>query len=143
MSYNFRMKKDELMQILQECEGQFVGITKILDKESSNAIDIKPLSTHFFVEMESYARYFPSDGTKDGIKDGLILNKSQKAIIWIIGETPDITLEALAERMGISVRNTEKNVAKLKEKGILFQIKTFHILTIHGFSPSKHNTSPW
>jgi ATP-dependent DNA helicase RecG len=37
-------------------------------KEIGNTIEIKPLSTHFFVEMESPQKILPDSGLKDGIK---------------------------------------------------------------------------
>ena len=38
-------------------------------KEIGNTIEIKPLSTHFFVEMGSPQKILPDSGLKDGIKD--------------------------------------------------------------------------
>jgi ATP-dependent DNA helicase RecG len=71
-------------------------------------------------------RLLPDDGIKDGIKDGLKdgikLNKIQQEMLDAILKDRNITHEALAEKVGISVRNTEKNIAHLKEEGLLKRI---------------------
>ncbi len=75
--------------------------------------------------LETIARVFlelPGDGIRDGIKDGIKLNKIQRDILSEIQKDRNITLEALAEKVGISVRNIEKNIARLKEEGLLKRI---------------------
>jgi ATP-dependent DNA helicase RecG len=99
-------------------------------KEIGNTIEIKPLSTHFFVEMESPQKILPDSGLKDGLKvekkdglkDGIKLSKNQEEILRRVLEDKNITQEALAEKIGISTRNVEKRIADLKEKGILKRI---------------------
>ena len=101
-----------------------------LCKKNNNAIVIKPLSTHFFLEMESLKGLLPGDnikdglrdGLSDGIKDGIKLNKIQQDILSEIHRERNITIERLAEKVGISVRNIEKNIARLKEEGHLKRI---------------------
>lgn len=101
-----------------------------LCKKNNNAIVIKPLSTHFFLEMESSKESLPDDGLKDGLKDGLSdgikdgikLNKIQQDILNEIHRDRNITIEKLAEKVGISVRNIEKNITRLKKEGALERI---------------------
>jgi len=105
-----------------------------LCKKNNNAIVIKPHSTHFFLEMESLKGLLPGDNIKDGLKDGLSdgirggikdgikLNKIQQDILSEIHRERNITIEALSEKVGISVRNIEKNIARLKEEGLLKRI---------------------
>jgi predicted HTH transcriptional regulator len=90
--------------------------------EIGNTIDIKPLSTHFFVEMESPKKLLPDNGLKNSKKDGIKLNKSQERIINLVMEDKNITHESLAEKVGISIRNVEKRIADLKQKRILIRI---------------------
>jgi hypothetical protein len=68
------LKKQELIKVLQEGEGQFVEFKEKADNSLTKeivAFEIKPLSTHFFVEMESQKKSLPGIGLKDGIKDDL------------------------------------------------------------------------
>lgn len=105
-----------------------------LCKNNDNTLIIKPLSTHFFLEMRS-SRGLPSDydvteslkdgkqdGLKDGIKNGIKLSKVQQQILGEILKDRHITREALAGIVGISVRNIEKNISRLKEEGLLERI---------------------
>jgi predicted HTH transcriptional regulator len=62
------------------------------------------------------------DGKKDGLKDGIKLSKNQEEILRLVQENKNITQEALAEKVGISIRNVEKRITDLKEKGILKRI---------------------
>ncbi len=47
------------------------------------------------------------------------LNATQQAILGLLSENPKLTGVELAEKVGISKRNIESNVKKLKEKGFL------------------------
>jgi ATP-dependent DNA helicase RecG len=101
--------------------------------ENNNDIDIKPGDTYFSVEMKSPAVLPEVDetinqnggingGLNGGINGGIKLSKNQQAIIKTIFEVPDVTLEVLAEKVGIPLRSVERNIAILKEKGILDRI---------------------
>jgi len=60
---------------------------------------------------------------KDGInddKDGI--NFIQQKILDAIRKTPEITATSLSEMLKINVRNTEKNIKVLKDKGIIVRI---------------------
>ena len=61
-------------------------------------------------------------GINGGLNGGIKLSKNQQAIIKTIFEVPDVTLEVLAEKVGIPLRSVERNIAILKEKGILDRI---------------------
>lgn len=50
---------------------------------------------------------------------GVELNATQKSIIDLLSENVQMSGTELAERIGISKRNIETNIKKLKEKGIL------------------------
>lgn len=67
-----------------------------------------------------------NDGINDGlssvkssVKGGKELNKSQKKILEMLKENPNLKLEDLAEPVGISKRAIEKNVKVLREKEYL------------------------
>jgi ATP-dependent DNA helicase RecG len=93
--------------------------------ENKNSVDIKPGDTYFSVEMKSPLVdeiTVQNVGKNVGIKVGIKLTKNQQTILRIIDESPDITLEVLAEKVGIAVRSIERNIAILKEKGILDRI---------------------
>lgn len=69
------------------------------------------------------------DTVKDTEKDTVKLNKSQLRILEIISRDPNITIEGLSAKIHINIRNTKKNISKLKELGNLKRIgsdKTGH-----------------
>jgi len=37
-------------------------------------------------------------------------------------QNPNITIEELSKKLNINIRNTKKNIAKLKEKGLIKRI---------------------
>ena len=102
------------------------GIKRIKQfcKENNNDVEIKPTDTHFFVKMKTLDR--PKDGVKDGVKVGVKgrgkLNETQKKLLELALEDKKITMKELAEKIGITTRGVEKNIAKLKEKGLLIRI---------------------
>ena len=60
------------------------------------------------------------DTVKDTVKDTLkLLSDSEKRILEEISKNPKINAEKLSEFIGINLRNTKKNIAKLKEKKLL------------------------
>ncbi len=59
------------------------------------------------------------DGVKDRVKDGVKLSDNQQKILSLIFENKAITRQELAEKIGINVRNVDKNLNKLKERGLL------------------------
>jgi ATP-dependent DNA helicase RecG len=59
---------------------------------------------------------------KDTEKDTEKVTEKQKIIIDNIINNPNITTEELALILGINLRNTKNNIAKLKSRGILERI---------------------
>jgi ATP-dependent DNA helicase RecG len=102
------------------------GIKRIRNfcKENNNDVEIKPTETHFFVKMKALDR--SKDGVKVDIKDGVKgrgkLNETQKKLLELVLEDKKITMKELAEKIGITTRGVEKNISKLKEKGLLVRI---------------------
>jgi ATP-dependent DNA helicase RecG len=61
-------------------------------------------------------------GVKDGIKDKDGINNIQIEIIYSIQKTPEITAESLSKILKINIRNIEKNLKLLKEKGYIQRV---------------------
>ncbi len=63
------------------------------------------------------------DTLKDTVKDTVKeLSKNERKIYEIMKENPKITAEQLSEILGINLRNTKRNIAKLKEKGLIVRV---------------------
>lgn len=97
--------------------------------KNMNTVDIKPGDTYFSVDMSASAISRQNDendketvGINVGINVGIKLNGNQQAIIKLIDENPNVTLDALAERVGITVRSIQRNITGLREKGILERV---------------------
>jgi len=58
-----------------------------------------------------------SIGINIGIKDGI--NETQKKIVALMKTDPKITAEQIANEIGISKRNVESNISKMKKAGIV------------------------
>ena len=61
-------------------------------------------------------------GEKVGEKVGGKLTENQQKIIKLISKKPYISAREISEIIKISLRKTEKNIAKLKQKGLLKRI---------------------
>ncbi len=57
-----------------------------------------------------------------GEKVGEKLAENQKLIVNLIGQDKYISTRKIAEKIGISVRKTEENLSKLREKGIIARV---------------------
>lgn len=57
---------------------------------------------------------------KVGVGEGLV--ESQKRILSLISENPRISKQELAKKIGISTTAVDKNIIKLKQKGLLKRI---------------------
>lgn len=106
-----------------------------------NEIEIKPTGTHFFVKMNAF-EYNVADHTKngawgmvkngasvgvnvgvnDGVNVGVKLSDTPKKILSLLMADNNITRKELSEKIGISIRTIERNIAGLKEKGLLTRI---------------------
>jgi len=60
-----------------------------------------------------------SDGINDGINDGIKLSDIEALILSEMADSPHITLAALTEKTGKSLRTIERVVKSLREKGII------------------------
>ena len=65
---------------------------------------------------------YKKDTIRDTLKDTIKLSISQEKIINEIKANPDITAEKLSAVLKINLRNAKKNIAKLKEIGLLKRI---------------------
>lgn len=59
---------------------------------------------------------------KDTVKDTVKFSRNEELAINLIRKNPIITAEELSEKLKINLRNTKKNIAKLKETGIIRRI---------------------
>ena len=101
--------------------------------ENNNDIDIKPGDTYFSVEMESPKEVEITEqnvgvnvGDNDGVKVGenveVKLSKNQNLILQLLLEDKELSIEKLAERVGITTRSIERNISILKDKGLLERV---------------------
>ncbi|UCH95991.1 MAG: putative DNA binding domain-containing protein [Candidatus Aminicenantes bacterium] len=93
--------------------------------ENNNAIDIKPGDTYFSVEMKSPKAIEITEqnvGENVGVNVGENLSKNQNLILQLLLENKYLSIEKLAETLGITVRSIERNISGLKEKGLLERI---------------------
>jgi ATP-dependent DNA helicase RecG len=97
-----RMKQEVLKAGLQEPQYEFTRFFTIL---------FKRLNTERVGERV---------GEKVGEK--MSLTENQKKIIDLIGGDKTISAKKIAEIIGISVRKTEENLAKLRDKGIIKRV---------------------
>ena len=90
------------------------GIKRIQEecKKNNNKVEITPSEHHFHVTSES----FKEERMKEGSE------KSSEKILSLIRENPKISAKEISEIIGISSRDVEKNIAKLKEKGFLKRV---------------------
>ena len=50
------------------------------------------------------------------------MQKSMQKIVMLISASPDITLSEMASQLGMSRNGVDKNIRKLKEKGIIRRV---------------------
>ena len=101
--------------------------------ENNNDIDIKPGDTYFSVEMKSPKEVEITEqnvgvnvGDNVGVKVGenveVKLSKNQNLILQLLLENKELSIERLAERVGITTRSIERNIFILKDKGLLERV---------------------
>lgn len=61
-----------------------------------------------------------SIGSTAGWVDGLV--ESQKKIIQLVQNDPQISKKAMSQQIGISPTAVDKNITVLKEKGLLYRV---------------------
>lgn len=82
----------------------------------------EPLPMHSIGETSVEHRQNIGDELAEGRSiDGMELNATQRRIVEMLSEDSELTGVALAEQIGISKRNIETNIKKLKELGILIR----------------------
>ena len=93
------------------------GIKRVTNAcvENSNEVNFE-FSDSFWVTIKS-------NNTEKGVEKGVEkLTDNQKSIIEIIKRNPYVTARELSPLIGISHRKIQKNMAKLKEYGIIERI---------------------
>lgn len=114
----------------------FKRIKDICTAENAPFPEVEVNENYFYVTFKQNPEYLKMskeetlDGAKvkkdverDTIKDIVIsLSVNEKKIIEEISKNPKITAEKLSELIGINLRNTKKNIGKLKKKGILERV---------------------
>jgi ATP-dependent DNA helicase RecG len=101
--------------------------------ENNNEIDIMPGDTYFSVEMKSPKELEITDqnigvkvgdnvGVRVGENVGVKLSKNQNLILQVLMENKELSMEKLAEKLGITVRSIERNISGLKKKGLLERV---------------------
>jgi predicted HTH transcriptional regulator len=61
-------------------------------------------------------------GVRVGENVGVKLSKNQNLILQLLLENKELSIERLAEKLGITIRSTERNISRLKEKGLLERV---------------------
>jgi len=83
--------------------------------------------THFYVVFKPSREYLKLAGketTRKGLVEGLVerLVESQRKIIDIIKQNPYVSKKELSDKIGISTTAIDKNITRLKKKGLLKRI---------------------
>ena len=101
--------------------------------DNNNEIDIIPGDTYFSVEMKSPkevqitgqnvgVNVGDNVGVKVGESVGVKLSKNQTLILQLLLEDKELSIEKLAESVGITTRSIERNISILKDKGLLERV---------------------
>lgn len=88
------------------------GIEKII---SSNVAAGKPKPTFEIIGSGLRVTFY----TEDSFGINLGLNETQKKIVALMATTPEITAEQISESVGISKRQVEANISKLKSLEVI------------------------
>ena len=90
-------------------------------KEISGGINVD-----IFAETKNLERDLEKDTAKDTakdtVKDTVRLSKNEELMVDIMRKNPVITADELSEKLRINLRNTKKNIAKLKESSAIQRI---------------------
>ena len=98
------------------------GLKRIYEECQNNnvKVEFEKLKSGFVVVFYRKKKViYPKDTIKDTIK---LLSENEQKIINTIMQNPNITIEELSKKLNINIRNTKKNIAKLKEKGLIKRI---------------------
>ena len=96
------------------------GIKRIYDACHDAGIDVefKKLKSGFLVVIQRKA--LPDEEL--GERLGERLGENEKRILNLLSENPQMSISDIAKSVGISATAVEKNIAKLKKKGLLERI---------------------
>jgi len=127
--------------IFMEKVGTGIRRIKKFCHENKNTVDIKPGDTYFSVEMKSPkvleitgqnvgvnvgdnvgVNAGENVGENVGVNAGIKLTKNQNLIIQLLLENKELSIEKLAESVGITTRSIERNISILKDKGLLERV---------------------
>ena len=97
------------------------GIKLILSKEPDT--EFSEVGTKFITTFKRKSYYEGKkvvEGSEKGLAEGLV--ESQKRILKLIKENPYISKKELSKTIGISTTAIDKNITRLKKKGLLKRI---------------------
>jgi len=97
------------------------GIKRIQEecKKNNNKVEIKPTDHHFHI---TFSAPKGESTEKSWEKVGRKLGENEEKILEIIKDDKFVTISKLSRLLGLSTTAVEKNIAKLKEKGLLKRI---------------------
>jgi len=113
----------EIFYYSKEIEKWGSGIKRIFDECNENNVKVEFKNTHSGFYVIFYRPTIESPNKGQNKKSSLLGSPiSSPFIIDLIKENPYISARKLSEKMGITDRAVKKQIAALKEKGILIRI---------------------
>jgi ATP-dependent DNA helicase RecG len=104
---------------LKYMERRGSGIKKILKEYEDNDLPQFYSDQHYFVVTLINKNFYNDANKKSTVKSTV---KSSEKILEIVYENQSITILEIAELIGISKRAVEKQIAKLKDEGVLKRV---------------------
>jgi ATP-dependent DNA helicase RecG len=100
------------------------GLKRMYDECTSRNVDVefKPLRTGFLTVFHRLPPTGKGLGEKLGDRLGEKLGENERKILSLLAENPHLSIPLIAEALDISTTAVEKNIKKLKEKGLLMRI---------------------
>lgn len=102
------------------------GIRRIQQacKENNNLVELRDEVSYFFVTFDATEQHetFWEHREKVGRKLGERLGENEEKILGIINKNKFVTISELSKSINISTTAVEKNIVKLKEKGLLKRV---------------------
>ena len=104
------------MYLRKDIERWGSGIKRIYDacRKAGVDVDFRNLKSGFLVVFHRGTRFDEKLGEK--------LGENERKILMLLSENPEMPITQLAEKIGISTTAVEKNIDKLKKKGLLRRI---------------------
>ena len=122
VSYSAIMKQNEsLQEKIGVEESLSVYILKLAEGLCGNQIDARNEAINGTIphKSESFSDKNDRLEQESGMK---YMQKSMQKIVMLISASPDITLSEMASQLGMSRNGVDKNIRKLKEKGIIRRV---------------------